>query len=61
MSGESSRPTPPSPAVIGIDVATASVRVLCVDGQGRVLAEAWADLPSPVRTATGTSEQDARS
>jgi sugar (pentulose or hexulose) kinase len=50
-----------SPAVIGIDVATASVRVLCVDGQGRVLAESCADLPPPVRTPAGTSEQDARS
>ncbi len=28
------------PAVIGIDVATASVRAVCVDGRGRVLAEA---------------------
>ncbi|MFD9849671.1 FGGY-family carbohydrate kinase [Streptomyces parvus] len=61
MSGASRRPTPPSPAVIGIDVATASVRVLCVDGQGRALAEARADLPPPVRTAAGTSEQDAGS
>ncbi|MGQ4727657.1 MULTISPECIES: FGGY-family carbohydrate kinase [Streptomyces] len=61
MNSESPRPTPSSPAVIGIDVATASVRVLCVDGQGRALAEARADLPPPVRTAPGTSEQDARS
>ncbi|WP_030592035.1 FGGY-family carbohydrate kinase [Streptomyces anulatus] len=61
MSRESRRTTRHAPAVIGIDVATASVRVLCVDEQGRVLAEARSDLPLPVRTAAGTSEQDARS
>ncbi|MFE6699177.1 FGGY-family carbohydrate kinase [Streptomyces sp. NPDC057718] len=61
MSSESRRTTSRAPAVIGIDVATASVRVLCVDGQGNVLAEARADLPPPVRTPAGTSEQDARS
>ncbi|NEA11037.1 carbohydrate kinase, partial [Streptomyces sp. SID10692] len=46
--------------MIGVDVATASVRAVCVDGRGRVLAEAREDLPAPVRTAPGTSEQDAR-
>ncbi|MGW8489172.1 FGGY-family carbohydrate kinase [Streptomyces sp. NPDC055886] len=61
MSSESRRTTSRTPAVIGIDVATASVRVLCVDEQGNVLAEARADLPPPVRTPAGTSEQDARS
>ncbi|MEU6042716.1 FGGY-family carbohydrate kinase [Streptomyces griseus] len=69
MSSDSSGTGPHAPAVIGIDVATASVRVLCVDGQGQVLAEARTDLPPPVRTSpgtvtgtrTGTSEQDARS
>ncbi|MFD5201572.1 FGGY-family carbohydrate kinase [Streptomyces sp. NPDC058375] len=61
MSSESRRTTSRTPAVIGIDVATASVRALCVDGQGNVLAEARADLPPPVRTPAGTSEQDARS
>ncbi|WP_426500706.1 FGGY-family carbohydrate kinase [Streptomyces sp. D54] len=61
MSSASRRTTPHSPAVIGIDVATASVRAVCVDGQGRVLAEARGELPPPVRTAAGTSEQDARS
>lgn len=61
MSSASRRPPPHAPAVIGIDVATASVRTVCVDGQGRVLAEARGELPSPVRTAAGTSEQDARS
>ncbi|MEU2999181.1 FGGY family carbohydrate kinase [Streptomyces sp. NPDC006995] len=57
----SSPASPASPVVIGIDVATASVRVLGVDGQGRVLAGARADLPPPARTGAGTSEQDARS
>ncbi|MET8660671.1 FGGY-family carbohydrate kinase [Streptomyces griseus] len=61
MSSASRHPTPHVPAVIGIDVATASVRVVCVDGRGRVLAEARAELPPPVRTVAGTSEQDARS
>lgn len=61
MSSASRRTTPHSPAVIGIDVATASVRAVCVDGRGRVLAEARGELPPPVRTAAGTSEQDARS
>lgn len=61
MSSESRPATLGSPAVIGIDVATASVRALCVDGRGRVLAEARADLPPPVRTDAETSEQDARS
>ncbi|MFH8435776.1 FGGY-family carbohydrate kinase [Streptomyces sp. NPDC018007] len=61
MSSEPRRTPVRSPAVIGVDVATASVRVACVDGRGRVLAEARNDLPPPVRTAAGTSEQDARS
>nr|WP_216217058.1 FGGY family carbohydrate kinase [Amycolatopsis aidingensis] len=45
---------------IGIDVATAGVRTLAVDGAGRVLAGAATPLPAPVRTA-GHSEQDAGS
>ncbi|RPK54859.1 Xylulose kinase [Streptomyces sp. ADI96-02] len=61
MSGEPHATAPRSPAVIGVDVATASVRVLCVDGRGHVLAEARRDLPPPVRGGDGASEQDARS
>ncbi|WP_228994440.1 FGGY-family carbohydrate kinase [Streptomyces sp. DH8] len=61
MSSEPRRAPVRSPAVIGVDVATAAVRVVCVDGRGRVLAEARNELPPPVRTAAGTSEQDARS
>ncbi|MGW4309625.1 FGGY-family carbohydrate kinase [Streptomyces californicus] len=60
MSSAPRRTAVTSPAVIGIDVATASVRAVCVDGRGRVLAEAREALPAPVRTAPGTSEQDAR-
>lgn len=45
--------------VLGIDVATADVRALCVDGAGRVLARASAPLPAPIRSAGGRSEQDA--
>ncbi|QDY80481.1 FGGY-family carbohydrate kinase [Streptomyces qinzhouensis] len=48
------------PVVIGVDVATAAVRALCVDGQGRVRGEAREPLPEPVRGPGGTSEQDAR-
>ncbi|RCG23083.1 carbohydrate kinase [Streptomyces diacarni] len=50
---------PPSPVVAGIDVATAAVRVLCVDAHGTVRAEGRAELPRPVRGGEGRSEQDA--
>lgn len=53
--------TSPSPEVVaGIDIATAAVRVVCVDGQGRIRAEAREPLPPPRRGAGGRSEQDAR-
>lgn len=48
-----------SSVVAGIDVATAAVRVLCVDARGTVVAEGRAALPPPVRGADGRSEQDA--
>ncbi|WP_019549683.1 FGGY-family carbohydrate kinase [Streptomyces sulphureus] len=48
----------PAPVVVGIDVATAAVRVLCVDASGRVLAEGKEPLPQPVRSGD-RSEQDA--
>ncbi|MBO1330647.1 FGGY-family carbohydrate kinase [Streptomyces sp. VRA16 Mangrove soil] len=51
----------PVPVVVGVDVATAAVRVVCVDAAGRVLAEAGSPLPAPVRGPGGTSEQDASS
>ncbi|WP_329173840.1 FGGY-family carbohydrate kinase [Streptomyces sp. NBC_01477] len=47
------------PVVVGLDVATAAVRVVCVDARGRVAAEGGADLPQPVRTPGGGREQDA--
>ncbi|MBQ0862403.1 FGGY-family carbohydrate kinase [Streptomyces sp. RK75] len=56
-------PSPSAPAstplVAGIDVATAAVRVLCVDARGTVRAEGRAPLPQPVRDGGGRSEQDA--
>ncbi|HEX2193328.1 MAG TPA: FGGY family carbohydrate kinase [Acidimicrobiales bacterium] len=45
--------------VVGIDVATAEVRVICTDGTGRLLAEGRAPLPEPERPRPGWSEQDA--
>jgi sugar (pentulose or hexulose) kinase len=45
--------------VAGIDIATAAVRVVCADAQGRVRARGGADLPHPRRGAGGHSEQDA--
>jgi len=50
----------PGPVVAGIDVATATVRVLCADARGRVTARGSARLPAPVRDGRGRSEQDAR-
>jgi sugar (pentulose or hexulose) kinase len=47
------------PVVAGIDVATGAVRVLCVDGEGRIAAAGGAELPAPVRGPDGRSEQDA--
>nr|WP_158882485.1 FGGY family carbohydrate kinase [Amycolatopsis anabasis] len=44
---------------IGVDVATAGVRALAVDGGGAVVATAAEKLPQPERTADGRSEQDA--
>ncbi|MFI5613523.1 FGGY-family carbohydrate kinase [Amycolatopsis sp. NPDC051903] len=44
---------------IGIDVATAGVRAFAVEA-GKVLATAAAELPAPVRSGDGRSEQDAR-
>ncbi|MBA0050990.1 carbohydrate kinase [Streptomyces sp. AJS327] len=52
--------TTPVPVVAGIDVATAAVRVVCVDAGGRTLATGGAPLPAPVRGPGGHSEQDAR-
>lgn len=48
-----------TPVVAGVDVATAAVRVLCVDADGAVRAEGSAPLPAPERDGQGRSEQDA--
>ena len=45
--------------VAGIDVATAEVRVVCVDGAGQMVGEGRAALPGPERPRPGWSEQDA--
>jgi sugar (pentulose or hexulose) kinase len=45
--------------VVGVDMATATVRAVAADASGRVEAEAQADLPEPVSPAPGHSEQDA--
>jgi len=47
--------------VVGIDIATQDVRVVCADARGAVLAEAAAALPPPQRLGPGWVEQDARS
>ncbi|MFI1828259.1 FGGY-family carbohydrate kinase [Streptomyces sp. NPDC020412] len=60
MSSGACRSDDARPVVAGVDVATASVRVLCVDDRGRVRAEAREPLPAPERGVGGTSEQDAR-
>lgn len=49
-----------TPVVVGVDVATSTVRVLCVDAEGTVRGEGRADLPQPVRDERGRSEQEAR-
>lgn len=45
--------------VLGIDVATADVRVVCVDAGGRVVARGSDALPAPERLEAGGSQQDA--
>lgn len=49
-----------APVVIGVDVATADVRVVCVDAYGVVRARGTAALPPPRRGDDGASDQDAR-
>jgi len=46
--------------VAGIDVATAEVRVVCVDLRGVVVTEAAAPLPPVGRREPDCAEQDAR-
>lgn len=45
--------------VAGVDMATAEVRVVCADGEGRVAATGRAALPDPHHPRPGRSEQDA--
>ncbi|WP_187764726.1 FGGY-family carbohydrate kinase [Saccharopolyspora spinosa] len=45
--------------VVGVDVATANVRVQVHDPAGAVVASASRPLPQPVRSPSGRSEQDA--
>jgi sugar (pentulose or hexulose) kinase len=44
--------------VIGVDVATRSVRAVAADPDGTVLAEAGREIPAPVRPRPGWSEQE---
>src|SRR5579875_412743 len=44
--------------VVGVDLATAAVRVACSTVMGEVMASAESPIPAPVRSASGTSEQD---
>lgn len=55
------RRDPSGDLVVGVDVATANVRVQVHDPSGAVLAQATRPLPAPVRSAGGRSEQDATS
>jgi sugar (pentulose or hexulose) kinase len=45
--------------VVGVDMATAEVRAVAADGDGRVHGEASAPLPQPSAPQPGWSEQDA--
>lgn len=45
--------------VVGVDIATANVRVQVRDARGALVGEATRALPDPVRPAPGLSEQDA--
>ena len=47
--------------VVGIDVATAEVRVVAADGEGGLRGEARCGLPEPSSPKEGWFEQDARS
>lgn len=47
--------------VVGIDVATAEVRVVAADGEGGLHGEASCELPEPSSPREGWFEQDARS
>ena len=47
--------------VVGVDLATAAVRVMAADGSGKVHAQAERPLPQPVSPQPGWSEQDASS
>ena len=54
-------PSPASPLVAGVDLATADARVCVADPHGSVVARATAPLAAPHRPDPGTSEQDAGS
>ena len=45
--------------VVGVDMATANVRAVATDAEGRIVASGSARLPGPSRPRPGWSEQDA--
>jgi len=53
--------SPSTRLVVGIDLATADVRVAVAAGDGRVVTRATRPLSPPARPRPGLSEQDARS
>ena len=54
-------PSPASPLVAGVDMATADVRVSVADRSGVIVARGSAPLAEPHRPESGASEQDAGS
>jgi hypothetical protein len=48
----------PGPYALGLDLGTSGCRAVAIDGQGRCLSQARADLPAPLTSRPGWAEQD---